>query len=37
VRAVRRLLCRKIDHEIHLDKRILEGLADQPADIEGMK
>jgi hypothetical protein len=31
------LLRRKIDHEIRLDMRILEGLADQSADIEGMK
>jgi phenylpropionate dioxygenase-like ring-hydroxylating dioxygenase large terminal subunit len=37
MRAVRWLLRRKIDHEIHLDRRILEGLADQSADIEGMK
>ena len=37
VRLVRWLLRRKIDHEIRLDKRILEGLADQSADIEGMK
>src|SRR5262249_42107467 len=36
MRAVRRLLRRKIDHEIRLDMRILEGLADQRADIEGM-
>jgi hypothetical protein len=31
------LLRRKIDHEIRLDVRVLEGLADQSADIEGMK
>jgi hypothetical protein len=37
MRAVRWLLRRKIDHEIRLDMRILEGLADQSADIEGMK
>jgi phenylpropionate dioxygenase-like ring-hydroxylating dioxygenase large terminal subunit len=37
VRLVRWLLRRKIDHEIRLDVRILEGLADQRADIEGMK
>jgi phenylpropionate dioxygenase-like ring-hydroxylating dioxygenase large terminal subunit len=37
MRAVRWLLHRKIDHEIRLDKRILEGLADQSGDIEGMK
>jgi phenylpropionate dioxygenase-like ring-hydroxylating dioxygenase large terminal subunit len=37
MRAVRWLLRRKIDHEIRLDMRILEGLADQSADITGMK
>jgi phenylpropionate dioxygenase-like ring-hydroxylating dioxygenase large terminal subunit len=37
MRMVRWLLRRKIDHEIRLDMRILEGLADQSADIEGMK
>lgn len=37
MRLVRWLLRRKIDHEICLDKNILEGLADQSADIEGMK
>jgi phenylpropionate dioxygenase-like ring-hydroxylating dioxygenase large terminal subunit len=37
MRAVRWLLRRKIDHEIRLDMRILEGLADQSANIEGMK
>jgi phenylpropionate dioxygenase-like ring-hydroxylating dioxygenase large terminal subunit len=37
MRLVRWLLRRKIDHEIRLDRRILEGLADQSADIEGMK
>jgi phenylpropionate dioxygenase-like ring-hydroxylating dioxygenase large terminal subunit len=37
MRLVRWLLRRKIDHEIQLDMRILEGLADQSADIEGMK
>jgi phenylpropionate dioxygenase-like ring-hydroxylating dioxygenase large terminal subunit len=37
MRAVRWLLRRKIDHEIRLDVRILEGLADQRGDIEGMK
>lgn len=37
MRAVRWLLRRKIDHEIRLDIRILEGLADQSPDVEGMK
>jgi len=37
MRLVRWLFRRKIDHEIRLDMRILEGLADQSADIEGMK
>jgi hypothetical protein len=37
MRLVRWLLRRKIDHEIRLDKRILEGLADQSADLEGMQ
>ena len=37
MRLVRWLLRRKIDHEIRLDKRILEGLADQRADLEGMQ
>ena len=37
MRVVRGLLRRKIDHEIRLDIRILEGLADQSADIDGMK
>ena len=37
MRAVRWLLRRKIDHEIRLDMRILEGLADQRPDLEGMK
>jgi phenylpropionate dioxygenase-like ring-hydroxylating dioxygenase large terminal subunit len=37
MRLVRWLLRRKIDHEIHLDKAILEGLADQSPDLEGMK
>jgi hypothetical protein len=37
MRLVRWLLRRKIDYEIHLDKRILEGLADQSANVEGMK
>jgi phenylpropionate dioxygenase-like ring-hydroxylating dioxygenase large terminal subunit len=37
MRLVRWLLRRKIDHEIQLDIRILEGLADQSASIEGMK
>jgi len=37
MRPVRWLLRRKIDHEIRLDVGILEGLADQTADIEGMK
>jgi phenylpropionate dioxygenase-like ring-hydroxylating dioxygenase large terminal subunit len=36
MRLARRLLRRKIDHEIRLDKRILEGLADQSCGIEGM-
>jgi hypothetical protein len=31
------LMRKKIDHEIRLDVRILEGLADQRADLEGMK
>jgi nitrite reductase/ring-hydroxylating ferredoxin subunit len=37
MRLVRGLVRRKIDHEIRLDIGILEGLADQSADIEGMK
>jgi phenylpropionate dioxygenase-like ring-hydroxylating dioxygenase large terminal subunit len=37
MRAMRWLLSRKIDNEIVLDKRILEGLADQSASLEGMK
>ncbi len=37
MRAVRWLLRRKIDHEIRLDMRILEGLADQSPNLEGMK
>jgi phenylpropionate dioxygenase-like ring-hydroxylating dioxygenase large terminal subunit len=37
MRAARWLIRRKIDHEIRLDVRILEGLADQRADIEGLK
>jgi phenylpropionate dioxygenase-like ring-hydroxylating dioxygenase large terminal subunit len=37
MRVVRWLLRRKIDREIRLDKAILEGLADQSADLEGMK
>jgi phenylpropionate dioxygenase-like ring-hydroxylating dioxygenase large terminal subunit len=37
MRLVRWLLRRKIDYEIRLDVRILEGLADQSADVEGMK
>jgi phenylpropionate dioxygenase-like ring-hydroxylating dioxygenase large terminal subunit len=37
MRAARWLLRRKIDHEIRLDMRILEGLADQSANLEGMK
>jgi phenylpropionate dioxygenase-like ring-hydroxylating dioxygenase large terminal subunit len=37
MRLVRWLIRRKIDHEIRLDVGILEGLADQRADIEGMK
>jgi phenylpropionate dioxygenase-like ring-hydroxylating dioxygenase large terminal subunit len=37
MRLVRWLLRRKIDHEIRLDMRILEGLPDQSVDIEGMK
>jgi phenylpropionate dioxygenase-like ring-hydroxylating dioxygenase large terminal subunit len=37
MRLVRWLLRRKIDHEIRLDMRILEGLADLNADIEGLK
>jgi phenylpropionate dioxygenase-like ring-hydroxylating dioxygenase large terminal subunit len=37
MRLVRWLLRRKLDHEIRLDVRILEGLADQSASIEGMK
>ena len=31
------LIRKKLDHEIRLDVRILEGLADQRADLEGMK
>jgi phenylpropionate dioxygenase-like ring-hydroxylating dioxygenase large terminal subunit len=31
------LMRRKLDHEIRLDVRILEGLADKRPDIEGMK
>ena len=31
------LIRRKLDHEIRLDVRILEGLADKRSDIEGMK
>jgi hypothetical protein len=34
---VRWLLGRNIDHEIRLDMRMLEGLADQHGDMEGMK
>ena len=37
MRAARWLLRRKIDHEIGLDRRILEGLADQSPGLEGMK
>jgi phenylpropionate dioxygenase-like ring-hydroxylating dioxygenase large terminal subunit len=37
MRAVRWLLRRKIDQEIRLDVRILESLADQSANLEGMK
>src|SRR5262249_49288288 len=37
MRAVRWLIRRKIDHEIRLDVRILEGLADQSAILDGMK
>jgi phenylpropionate dioxygenase-like ring-hydroxylating dioxygenase large terminal subunit len=37
MRLARWLLRRKIDHEIRLDVRILEGLADQRADLDGMK
>jgi phenylpropionate dioxygenase-like ring-hydroxylating dioxygenase large terminal subunit len=37
MRGVRWLLRRKIDHEIRLDMRILEGLADQSANLDGMK
>jgi hypothetical protein len=37
MRPVRWLIRRQIDLEIRRDKRILEGLADQSADIEGMK
>jgi phenylpropionate dioxygenase-like ring-hydroxylating dioxygenase large terminal subunit len=36
MRVARRLLRRKIDYEIRLDKRILEGLADQSPNIGGM-
>jgi len=36
-RLVRWLLGRNIDYEIRLDMRMLEGLADQSGDIEGMK
>jgi phenylpropionate dioxygenase-like ring-hydroxylating dioxygenase large terminal subunit len=34
---VKWLMRKKLDHEIRLDVRILEGLADQRADLEGMK
>jgi phenylpropionate dioxygenase-like ring-hydroxylating dioxygenase large terminal subunit len=37
MRAVRWLIRRKIDHEIRLDMRILEGLADQSPTLDGMK
>jgi phenylpropionate dioxygenase-like ring-hydroxylating dioxygenase large terminal subunit len=37
MRLMRWLLRRKIDHEICLDRDILEGLADQRPEIEGMK
>jgi phenylpropionate dioxygenase-like ring-hydroxylating dioxygenase large terminal subunit len=37
VRLFRWLLLRKIDREINLDVKILEGLADQNPSIEGMK
>jgi phenylpropionate dioxygenase-like ring-hydroxylating dioxygenase large terminal subunit len=37
MRVARWLLRRKIDYEICLDKRILEGLADQSSNVEGMK
>jgi vanillate O-demethylase monooxygenase subunit len=37
MRGVRWLLRHKIDHEIQLDKRILEGLADHSPELEGMK
>jgi phenylpropionate dioxygenase-like ring-hydroxylating dioxygenase large terminal subunit len=37
MRLVKWLMRRKLDHEIQLDVRILEGLADQSAGLEGMK
>jgi phenylpropionate dioxygenase-like ring-hydroxylating dioxygenase large terminal subunit len=37
MRLVRWLMRRKLDHEIHLDVRILENLADKRPDLEGMK
>lgn len=37
VRLFKWLLTRKLDHEIILDKRILEGLADKDPRVEGMK
>ena len=37
MRPLRWLLRRKIDHEIRLDQRILENLADQRPDLEGLK
>src|SRR5262249_36846016 len=37
MRLVKWLVRRKLDHEIRLDVRILENLADQRAGLEGMK
>ena len=37
VRLFKWLLMRKLDHEIRLDVRILEGLADKNPAIDGMK
>jgi phenylpropionate dioxygenase-like ring-hydroxylating dioxygenase large terminal subunit len=37
VRLFKWLMRRKLDYEIRLDVRILEGLADQRADLDGMK
>ena len=37
MRLFKWLMRRKLDYEIQLDVKILEGLADQSADLEGMK